>query len=111
MHISVIGLGKVGISLAACLVRGGHTVVGVDINGPLVTALGRGNFTTPEPGVMERLVAAPAGAFAATTDVSEAVRGTDVTFLIVSTPSNTLGGFSLRYVLLACDQIGAAVIG
>ena len=30
-------------------------------------------------------------------------------FLIVSTPSNALGGFSLRYVLGACDEIGAAL--
>jgi UDPglucose 6-dehydrogenase len=37
------------------------------------------------------------------------VRDSTLSFVIVPTPSNTLGGFSLRYVLKACDQIGAAV--
>jgi UDPglucose 6-dehydrogenase len=109
MKISVFGLGKVGLSLAACLVRGGHTVVGADVDPTLVDALNRRAFQTPEPGVMERLSQAPGERFIATTDFEQAVCETDCSFVIVPTPSNALGGFSLRYILRACDDIGAAI--
>src|SRR2546423_2643047 len=109
MQISVIGLGKVGLTLASCLAAAGHKVVGADIDPRLVDALNRRDFDTPEPGVVERLTRATSGSFTATIDVSQAVRDTDVTFVIVPTPSNTLGGFSLRYVLRAGDTIGAAI--
>jgi len=109
MQISVIGLGKVGLTLASCLSAAGHRVIGADIDRDLVDALNRGDFNTPEPGVVERLTRRSSGSFTATIDVSEAVRTTDVTFVIVPTPSNTLGGFSLRYVLRAVDTIGAAI--
>jgi UDPglucose 6-dehydrogenase len=49
------------------------------------------------------------GSFIASVDVSRAVCRTDVTFVIVPTPSNTLGGFSLRYVLRAVDEVGAGI--
>jgi len=32
MRVSVIGLGYVGTTTAACLAARGHTVVGVDVN-------------------------------------------------------------------------------
>src|SRR5262245_19802824 len=109
MQISVVGLGKVGLSLAACLAAGGCTVVGADVDPALVDALDRGDFHTPEPGVLDRLARATPGGFTGTCDVARAVRDTDLTFVLVPTPSNSLGGFSLRFVLHACDEIGAAI--
>lgn len=109
MRISVVGLGKVGLTLTSCLVAAGHDVVGADVDPAVVDALKRAVYHTPEPGVMERLSRPTSGSFTATVDVSEAVRVTDVTFVIVPTPSNSLGGFSLRFALRACDQIGAAI--
>jgi UDPglucose 6-dehydrogenase len=109
MNVSVIGLGKVGLSLASCLVAAGHHVVGADRDDAVVAALNNGEFSTAEPGVMKRLGPESPGCFTATTDTVEAVRTTDVTFVVVPTPSNTLGGFSVRYVLPACDEIGHAV--
>ncbi len=109
MQISVIGLGKVGLSLAACLVSARHRVVGVDLDERLVDALSSGEFRTPEPGVKERFQQAGPGLFTATTDLARAICDTDLTFVIVPTPSNTLGGFSLRYLLPVCDAIGEAL--
>lgn len=109
MQISVFGLGKVGLSLASCLVAGGHTVIGSDVDNSLVDALNRCEFRTPEPGVVERLTRASSGSFTATTDSGRAIRESDLTFVIVPTPSNTLGGFSVRLVLHACDEIGAGL--
>jgi UDPglucose 6-dehydrogenase len=109
MDISVIGLGKVGLSLASCLVGAGHKVIGVDLDAAVVEAVNQRTVQTQEPGVVERLCKAPHGFLVATTDPVQAVRETQITFVIVPTPSNTLGGFSLRYVLHACDDIGAGV--
>jgi UDPglucose 6-dehydrogenase len=109
MFVSVVGLGKVGTSLVSCLLRAGHTVVGVDMDGAIVESLNTGRFHTPEPGVVERLSDASPDLFVATTDLACAVSEADVTFIVVPTPSNTLGGFSLRFVLGACEEIGAAM--
>src|SRR2546426_8919954 len=106
MQISVFGLGKVGLSFASCLTAAGHQVWGANVDATLVDALSRREFHTPEPGVVERLTRPSGGTFTATTDSALAVCHSDVTFVIVPTPSNTLGGFSLRYVLRACDEIG-----
>ena len=45
----------------------------------------------------------------ATTSPEDAVLNSDTSIVIVPTPSNVLGGFSLRYVLRVCEQIGAAM--
>ncbi len=39
----------------------------------------------------------------------DAVLNSDASIVIVPTPSNVLGGFSLKYVLRVCEQIGAAL--
>ena len=109
MQISVFGLGKVGVTLSACLSAAGSKVIGVDVNAALVDALNSGNFETQEPGVMDRLRRTPSGGFTATLDSARAVGESELSFVIVPTPSNTLGGFSLRYVLKACDEIGTAL--
>lgn len=108
MQISVFGLGKVGVTLAACLAAAGHEVTGVDPARDRVEALRDGTFETSEPGVMERLRRG-AEHLEFTIDPTEAVLGSRLSFVIVPTPSNTLGGFSLRYVLQVCDEIGAAL--
>jgi UDPglucose 6-dehydrogenase len=45
----------------------------------------------------------------ATTDYEQAVLGTDATFIIVPTPSDPDGTFSLRNVMIAAEKIGAAL--
>jgi UDPglucose 6-dehydrogenase len=109
MRISIIGLGKVGLTLSSCLAAAGHEVVGVDVNAATVDALNRGDIRTPEPGVADRLARVPASGFHATTNVADAVAHTEITFVVVPTPSNAVGGFSLRYVMRACADIGAGL--
>lgn len=108
MKVSVFGLGKVGITLAGCLAAAGHEVIGVDPVKEHVEALRKGTFDTSEPGVLERLEKS-AGRLELTTDPATAVLGSSLSFVIVPTPSNTLGGFSLRYVLQVCEEIGTAL--
>ncbi len=108
MHVSVLGLGKVGLGLAACLRAAGHDVVGVDADERRVREIRARTMAAPEPGLLERLWG-DAGSFDASADVSDAVHRTRVTFVVVPTPSDAAGGFSLHHALTACDQVGRAL--
>ena len=107
--VAVFGLGKVGLTLAACLAKSGHRVIGVDVQPTHVDAINERTVQISEFGVMERIAAVSREQLAATTDPVVAVRDTDVSFVVVPTPSNTLGGFSNRFALKACREIGAAL--
>jgi UDPglucose 6-dehydrogenase len=109
-RVSVVGQGKVGLVLSACLVHAGHSVIGTDVNEDLVRSINSGTVQTDEPGVLEKFRASK-GSMTATVDIQKAVRETELTFVIVPTPSNTLGGFSLRYVKKAFQEIGTALRG
>jgi UDPglucose 6-dehydrogenase len=108
MKACVIGLGKLGSPLAACLASKGLTVVGVD-NDPLkVSAINQGKPSVHEPG-LEELLAHTNGRLTAVSDVEAAIRESDISFIVVSTPSDPAGGFSLRYVEPVCHAIGRAL--
>lgn len=106
--ISVIGLGKLGLPLAACLASRGFSVIGADSDPRKVETAASGVPSIFEPGLAELLQTT--GARLTTTDDTEAaVAGSDVTFIVVPTPSEEEGGFSLQYVLSACQTIGNAL--
>ena len=107
-RISIIGLGKLGAPMAACFGSKGFDVVGVDVDERYVEAVNTGRAPVYEPELEERLQAGR-DRIRATTDTVAAVRETDVTMVIVPTPSEPEGGFSLRFVLQACEQIGRAL--
>src|SRR5438552_14248486 len=104
--ISVFGLGKVGVPFVAALAAAGYRVIGVDVHESLVSSLNDGTFSTTEPGVMKRLATAPPGHVRATTAAAQAVAESAVSFIIVPTPSNSLGGFSNVYMERVLETIG-----
>ncbi|HMK21457.1 MAG TPA: NAD(P)-binding domain-containing protein, partial [Terriglobales bacterium] len=105
---AVIGLGKLGSPLAACLTAKGLTVVGVDHDPRKIEAINQRQPPVHEPGLGE-LLAQTAGRLTAIGDIEAAVHDTDITFIVVSTPSDASGGFSLRYVEPVCEAIGRAL--
>lgn len=107
-RISLIGLGKLGAPLAAAFAYRGFPTVGVDVDARKVEAINRRVAPIYEPHLQE-LIHAHGERLRATTDTRDAVLNTDVTFIVVATPSEPHGGFSLRYVLEAGAQIGAAL--
>jgi len=106
--ISLIGLGKLGTGMAACLASRGFEVVGVEIDPAVVDRFNHGQTALKEPG-LGALLFAHRTRVRATLDVEEAIRATQVTFVIVPTPSDADGGFSLQYVLQAMQHIGRAL--
>ena len=106
--ISVIGLGKLGAPLAACFAARGFQVIAADVEAQKVDAIGRGVPPVHEPGLAE-LLQESKGQLHATQDTEAAVRSRDATFIVVGTPSEASGGFSLRYSLPTCEAIGRAL--
>ena len=108
MKACVIGLGKLGSPLAACLAAKGLTVIGVDHDPRKIDAINQARPPVHEPGLAE-LLGQTQGRLSACSDIEEAVTQTDITFIVVSTPSDPAGGFSLRYVEPVCQAIARAL--
>src|SRR5512139_396255 len=104
MNISVVGLGKLGSPLAAVFASKGFTVVGTDLNRTFVDALNNGVAPVDEPRLQE-LVSANRSRLRATHDCAEAVLASDITFVIVPTPSDETGCFTNEYVVRAMETI------
>lgn len=109
MHkLSVIGLGKLGAPMLATFAHKGFEVVGMDLNVSYVEAINAGVAPVPEPQLQEMLTANK-NRIRATTDIREAVLETDVSFIIVPTPSGPDRFFRNDYVISALEAIGAAL--
>ena len=110
MRISVFGLGYVGAVSAGCLADDGHEVVGVDPVPTKVDLINRGQSPIVEKDVSEIIAAAAnAGRLRATSDPSQAIRDTELSFVCVGTPSQANGNLDLRYIRRICEQIGEAL--
>lgn len=105
---SVIGLGKLGASMAAAIASRGFNVVGVDIDESVVSLVNNGEAPILETGLGE-LIAENRSRLRATTDVADAVHASDLTFVVVPTPSDEVGAFSIRYTAAAFADLGRAI--
>lgn len=103
--VSIIGLGKLGATMAVCFAAKGIQTIGVDINPDNVEAIQNGITPVKETGLQELLDSARTK-IRATQDYEKAVMESEVTFIIVPTPSEPDGNFSLKYVLSVCEKIG-----
>jgi GDP-mannose 6-dehydrogenase len=110
MKISIMGLGYVGAVSAGCLAADGHTVIGVDPNQTKVDLINRGVTPIVEADIGEIIAEHVAkGTLRATTDMREAVLGSEISLVCVGTPSQLNGSLDLRYVRKVCEEIGAAL--
>src|SRR5688500_7648341 len=110
MKISVFGLGYVGSVSAACLAKEGHEVIGVDPERTKVELINSGRSPIIEKDIGEIIrEQVAAGRLSATTEVTHAVRHTDLALVCVGTPSQSNGGIDLRFVRRVCEQIGQAI--
>jgi len=106
-RLSVIGLGKLGVCSAACFAYKGFETIGVDINKDFVDAINNSKAPVYEPRLQE-LITASKGRLKATQDYEEALRESDITFLIVPTPSREDGQFSDKYLKDALKHLSLA---
>jgi UDPglucose 6-dehydrogenase len=105
MKISIIGLGKLGSCYAAVLSYKGYDVTGVDIDQASVDSLNKYIAPVVEPDLQD-LISKRKGRLNAITDTAKAIEQSNVSFVIVPTPSDSEGRFSMKYVLSAAESIG-----
>jgi UDPglucose 6-dehydrogenase len=108
MNCSVIGLGKLGCSMAAAIASRGHSVVGCDTDQGVVDRLAAGVAPVAEPGLQE-LITAHRDRLHATHSVEHAVQNSDLTFVVVPTPSDARGALLLTHAEQAFARLGAAL--
>lgn len=109
MRITMVGTGYVGLVSGACFSEFGHEVVCVDKDPSKIERLKRGEIPIFEPG-LDALVAnnAQAGRLSFSTDLAEAVPGSEAIFIAVGTPSRRGDGHAdLQYVYAAAEEIAA----
>lgn len=84
-RVAVVGLGKIGLPLAAHLAGRGHTVIGSDIRPDVVESVNAGrSYVKDEEGLAEAVATAVAARrLTATTDTTDAVRQSEVAIVIV----------------------------
>ncbi len=106
--LSVIGLGKLGLCTAACFASKGYRVIGVDVDIEKVNKINKGISPIDETGLSDLLKVVRKNLFA-TVDYNEAIRNSDITFIVVATPSLADGSFSNDYLEKSLHKIGEAL--
>jgi len=106
--VSVVGLGKLGLPLA-CVFATKLETIGVDVNPDVVSAVNAGQAPWSEPRLGDLLAVHGGKSLRATLEHRQAIEGTDLTFVLVATPSNPDGGFSNRVLLEALTSLGQAL--
>jgi len=108
MHITVIGSGYVGTTIAACFADLGHQVTAIDIDQEIVDTLTAGETPIAEPRLDDLIGEHAGGRLTATTNY-DAVPESDVTFLAIGTPSNEDGSIDLAGLEAAAKATGEAL--
>lgn len=106
--LSVIGLGKLGACSAACFASKDFQVLGVDIRQEYVNAVNNGIAPVEEAGLQE-LIKKSSHNLSATTSYEKAIANSNVTFLIVPTPSQEDGNFSDKFLRDAITGLCASL--
>ncbi len=108
MRVAVVGTGYVGLVTGTCFAEMGNTVWCVDVNEKKITDLKNGIIPIYEPGLTEMVERNHASkSLNFTTDISEALKVSDIVFIAVGTPMGEDGSADLQYVLSVAKNIGA----
>lgn len=107
MKIIVIGTGYVGLIQGVCLAELGNEVVCIDVDEIKINKLKKGISPIFEPGVEELLSQnIRSGRIKFDTDLKKHIKGAEIIFIAVGTPSDDDGRAELKYVISAAEDIG-----
>lgn len=107
--VSIVGLGYVGLTTAACFASRGIRVVGVDVDEARVRKIRNGEPVIRERGLQPLLKRAlRTGRLELRTDFAK-LNETDVTFITVGTPGKPDGSIDTGYVENAARMIGRSL--
>lgn len=109
-NISVVGSGYVGLVAGTCFADSGNKVICVDNDKSKIDSLEKGVIPIYEPGLedmVKRNYLAKRLTFS--TDLSFAVKNTEIIFIAVGTPSSHDGKADLQYVLKVAEEIAISM--
>ena len=98
MNISVVGLGKLGLCTAACFASQGHQVFGFDSDRNLLKELRAHHCPIDETDLAD-ILEKVWPSFSVCDGIDEAIAFSEVTLIIVPTPSSSKGRFINDFVL------------
>ena len=107
-RVSLVGMGKLGLCLAAVFAKKGLKTVAVDLERSTIEAVNQGRSPVVEPKLEEFIREVGGKSLVATLDHADAIEQTEVTFVLVATPSNPDGSFSNRHVESALRSLASA---
>ncbi|MGA3199106.1 MAG: UDP-glucose/GDP-mannose dehydrogenase family protein [Halobacteriota archaeon] len=109
-RISIVGTGYVGLSTAVCFSSRGYQVIASTLNEDKLRMINAARAPFHEPMLDDALKKSiESGYLRAEKSRAEAVRHTDMTFLVVGTPERADGTIDLRHVIRASEDIGRAL--
>lgn len=101
-RLMVVGLGKLGLPMAAVLSAADHDVIGCDLDDTLVGRVDAGECPYPEPHLADLLRRHP---IQVTVDVEQWAEVCDAAFIVVPTPSMSDGRFDSSAVIAAASTV------
>lgn len=112
MQIGVIGAGYVGIVAGVCLAEMGNTVVVTDRDAAVIDTLESGRSPHYEPGLDEMMMRNVMNRrLSFVRDIPGAVKGVELIFIAVGTPSADDGSVDMSAVEAAVAEVGGAMDG
>jgi UDPglucose 6-dehydrogenase len=107
MKLAVVGTGYVGLVTGVCLAKFGNYVKCVDKDLEKIEKLKKGEVPFYEPGLSEIICNnIEAGRLGFSVSLPEAIKGAQICFITVGTPSNPDGSANLSYVQDVARTIG-----
>jgi len=107
-NIGVVGLGKLGACVAACLASRGFDVIGIDADQAKIEAIQNGRAPVEEPRLQEKINEGSSRLRTATS-FAEVVRNSEACFFITPTPSLPDGSFDNQYLIRALQSVADEV--
>ncbi|MCX5493780.1 nucleotide sugar dehydrogenase [Kaistia dalseonensis] len=108
MKIGILGLGYVGLTAAGCLIKEGHTIVGVEPNEDKIRTINSGKSPIYEPGLDELLALGIAeGRLILTQRIENQLDDCDIAMICVGTPSGADGSHNMSYIAEVTRQIAS----
>ena len=107
--ISVIGMGFVGLTLAAFVASKKVKTIGIDSNNELITQLQKGTPHFYEPGLKQMLARALRNKAISFSSKIDAIKESDIVFVCVGTPSSSTGEIDLSAISEVSKSIGHVI--
>ena len=107
MNVAIVGIGRIGLPMAAKIAGNGHHVIGCDINEARVAQVNRGENPIPDEDGLGQLIArvVASGHLRATTDTATAVAESEAVMFCVAVDHDAQYRADLTPLLAACDTV------